>query len=228
MVVADIRLYREGLQRLLDAEEGIEVVATAGTSRQALVRQRSAKPEVLLVDQTVPDSLRLISTLRSASPEVKVVALTVEETEGEIIPCAEAGIDGYVTRDASAAELVATIRASLAGELRCSPKAAASLLRRVSQLAATGHPLRALTTRETEVLAFVERGLTNLRISESLGIEVATVKNHVHNILEKLQVGGRGEAAALYRRGAVSAGAGMEGLDPLVHQPRTRPGTSDS
>ncbi len=200
MIVADIRLYREGLTRLLDSVGGIEVAATAGSKDQALERLRESAADTVLVDRTVPDSLTLISRIRSAFRDVKVVALTCEEVEGEIISLAEAGIHGYVTREASAEELAQTIRAAEAGELRCSARTARFLLRRVSDLAALRHPLSELTTREVEVLSFVERGMSNRRISTSLGIEVATVKNHVHNILEKLHVTGRGEAAALYRR----------------------------
>jgi DNA-binding NarL/FixJ family response regulator len=217
MVVADIRLYREGLTRLLDSVDGIQVVATAGTGDQALDRLRGSSPDTLLVDRTVPDSLTLVSRVRAADSDIKIVILTIEEVEEEIIRCAEAGVDGYVTRNATAAELVSTIRAARAGELRCSPGAAGSLLRRVNHLAAHRHPLKLLTDREVEVLTFVERGMSNRGISESLGIEVATVKNHVHNILEKLQVKGRGEAAAVFRRGVDGARFRLRDLDPEAH-----------
>ena len=205
MIVTGIRLYREGLTRLLDAVSEIEVVATADSRDQALERLREFSPDTVLVDRAIAGSLALISSIRSASRDIKVVALILEEAEGEVIPVAEAGVHGYVTHDASAKELVQTIHASRAGELRCSPRTARHLLRRVSHLATRRHPLSALTTREVEVLAFVERGMSNRNISRSLGIEVATVKNHVHNILEKLQVRRRGEAAALYRSGSAPA-----------------------
>jgi DNA-binding NarL/FixJ family response regulator len=200
MVVADIRLYREGLKRLLEPVEDIDVVGSAGSGDQALDRLKILTPDTLLVDRAVPGSLRLVSKVRAADADLKVVILTIEEVEDEIIRCVEAGVDGYVTRNATAAELVETIRAARAGELRCSPSAAGSLLRRVKHLSAKRQPLEVLTDRELEVLTCVERGLSNRRISESLGIEVATVKNHVHNILDKLQVQGRGEAAAVFRR----------------------------
>lgn len=227
MVVADIRLYREGLARLLSSFEGFEVVATAGTRDRALERLASRDPGVVLVDRSVPDCLTLVSGLRSARPDIKVVVLTLEEDEGAVLPCAEAGIDGYVTRDASAEELVAAIRAAQAGELHCSPKTAGSLLRRVSHLAAARHPLSVLTKREVEVLGFLERGMSNRKISESLGIQVATVKNHVHNILEKLRVGGRGEAAAMFRRERLPEGAELKDLDREIHGSRPRPRATD-
>ena len=214
MVVADIRLYHEGLKRLLDSVDGIKVVATAGTSEHALAQLPGYSPDTLLVDRTIPDSLTFISRVRSVNPDISVVALTVNEVEDEIIPCAEVGVDGYVTRDASVKELVETIRAAKAGELRCSPKTAGSLLRMVAHLSALRHPLSALTNREVEVLSFVERGMSNRGISESLGIEVATVKNHIHNILEKLDVSGRGEAAAVFRRDVFPTRVKVQDLDP--------------
>ena len=139
---------------------------------------------------------------REQAPATKVVALTVADVDQEVLSCAEAGVTGFVTRDGSLADLIAAVEAAQRGELFCSPRMAASLLRRVSALAREGPSTPRLTDRESEVLAYLERGLTNQAIAQALGIEVPTVKNHVHSILEKMRVKRRGEAASVWRRAA--------------------------
>jgi DNA-binding NarL/FixJ family response regulator len=139
--------------------------------------------------------------LVAAIPEVKVVAFAVPETESDIIACAEAGVAACVTREASFGELVATIERVGSGESLCSPQVAAVLLRRVATLAAARsvEPASALTGREREILDLIDEGLSNKQIAQRLCIELPTVKNHVHNLLEKLDVQSRYEAAALMR-----------------------------
>ncbi len=130
------------------------------------------------------------------------MALAVSEVESDVLAWAEAGVVGYVPREASLEDLVSTIEAVVRGELRCSPRIAATLFRRVTKLSANRrHTPQGihLTPRELEILDLIDHGLSNKQIAGKLGIEVATVKNHVHNILEKLQVNRRGEAAARMR-----------------------------
>ena len=131
-----------------------------------------------------------------------MVALGVADADDHVLGCAEAGVAGYVPRDASLDDLVAVIESAFRGEAICSPRIAGSLLRRIATLAAGQNgtmPLAHLTGREREIVRLIDRGLSNKEIARDLGIEVATVKNHVHNILEKLQVRRRGEAAARMR-----------------------------
>ena len=119
-----------------------------------------------------------------------------------MLPLAEAGIAGWVTREASVDDLRATVASAAAGEAVFSPRLAASLLRRVAALASerrVGAQATPLTRRQREILALIDEGLSNKEIARRLSIEVATVKNHVHNILEKLEVTRRAEAAALVR-----------------------------
>ncbi len=136
-------------------------------------------------------------------PNVKIVAIAVREIEHDIIACAEAGVTGYVPREASIADLIAAVMGAVQGELKCSPRIARSLFRRVSVLARAGAvtsgDLRSLTPREVQIARLIHQGMSNKEIALKLCIEVATVKNHVHNILEKLQVKNRREAMVCTR-----------------------------
>jgi DNA-binding NarL/FixJ family response regulator len=202
LIAADVRLYREGLAQLLQGHAGIEIVGAACDPEEALETVRSLHPDVLLIDRTMRGSLSAMRRAREQAPAIKVVALTVAEVDQEVLACAEAGATGFVARDGSVADLIAAVEAAQRGELCCSPRMAGSLLRRVSVLAREGPATPRLTDREGQVLRYLERGLTNQAIAQALGIEVPTVKNHVHSILEKLRVKRRGEAASVWRRNA--------------------------
>ena len=202
VIVSDIRLYREGLAQVLGRESLFRLAGTASGSDEAMAQVEAYSPDLLLVDMALAESADLIRNIRAVAPDIKVVALSVAETERDVCACAEAGVSGYVARHASLADLVATLESAARGEALCSPRMAASLIRRVAALARTqpaGSGELRLTPREREILPLLDGGLANKEIATRLGIEVATVKNHVHNILDKLQVHRRGEAAALAR-----------------------------
>lgn len=202
LIVSDIRLYREGLAQVLERQEQFRVAGTAADAEGVVAELRARRPEVVLVDMAMPESLGMVRVILNLAPEVKVVALSVAEIERDVCACAEAGVAGYVPRQASLADLVAVLESAARGEALFSPRMAASLLSRVAALAATqpnGSPQMRLTPREREILRLLDEGLANKEIAQRLGIEVATVKNHVHNILEKFQVHRRGEAAARMR-----------------------------
>jgi DNA-binding NarL/FixJ family response regulator len=140
-----------------------------------------------------------IRALRERRPGTPIVGFGVEEVEGEVLACAEAGLAGYVPCDASLDDLVMRIQSVFRGELMCPPRIAASLFRRLESASANAAPAAtalALTSREREVLTLIGGGLSNKEIAGRLNIEVSTVKNHVHNLLEKLQVTSRAQAAA--------------------------------
>jgi len=200
LIVSDVRLYREGLAHILAEERRLAIVGATADPQVAvrLIVQHGA--DIALVDMAMPPGFAAIRGLAAAAPDLKVVALGVRETEQDLIACAEAGVAGYVPRAASVEDLVAALESVGRGELLCSAQTAAALLRRVAALAAgrggSAQPLSNLTRREREIGGLLEAGLSNKDIAVRLGIEVATVKNHVHNVLEKLQVHRRGQAAA--------------------------------
>lgn len=202
VIAADIRLYREGLAEMLGREAGITVVGTAADWPQSLARVRDLMPDVLLVDMAMPESVFAVRSISAAAPVVKVVALAVPESERDVIAYAEAGIAGYVTREASIEELVQAVESAARGELILSPRMAATLLRHVAVLATergADMPEARLTTRELEIVELIDDGLSNKEIARRLSIGLPTVKNHVHHILEKLHVTRRSEAAARVR-----------------------------
>jgi two-component system nitrate/nitrite response regulator NarL len=208
-IVAEIRLYREGLARLLDAEPDMRVVGKTALWVDAVNPVRRTEPDVVLLD-AVAEARAAVSALRGAIPQSRVVALSIGDAEADILAWAEAGVAGFVTREDSISRLVAVVRGVVRDELPCSPQVASTLLRRVGALASDGalvEPRVRLTSRELEIVRLIERGLSNKEIGGELCIELATVKNHVHNILEKLHVHRRTEAVARLRGGAVRSAA---------------------
>jgi two-component system nitrate/nitrite response regulator NarL len=201
LVLADIRLYREGLAEVLGRSDVIEVVATAGDVWDALDTLDSQAVDIALVGMSAGKTLRAGAALARAHPETQVVALAIDNTD-DVVAVIEAGVAGFVPKEASLAELVSTVESVSRGEMPCSPRVAAGLRRRLAELAPQRQGMTnqaRLTTRERQVLALVGEDLSNKEIAQRLSIEVATVKNHVHNLLEKLQVHRRRDAVALMR-----------------------------
>jgi two-component system, NarL family, nitrate/nitrite response regulator NarL len=197
VIATDVRLFREGLAEILGRQTAVTVVGIASHASEALERVAELRPDVALVDVGMLDGLACVRAMTRLSGETKVVALGATDSEAGIVSCAEAGVAGFVPRDGSLDDLVSAVEYVTRGELACSPRAAAVLLRQVSTLAlarATPASMPALTVRELDVLRLLDRRMTNKEIARQLGIEVATVKNHVHNLLEKMQVHRRRDA----------------------------------
>lgn len=217
VISAEIGVYADGLALGL-AGFDLDVAGTATDAVETLRLVREREPDVLLLDMAMPAGLSLLRVVTEERSAVHVLALAIEESEELVIACAEAGIAGFVPRDASIAHVAGIVRAVARGEAPCSPRIAARLLHRVAVLAAAlpEEPADSvLTPREAEILALIDEGHSNKQISRALFIEVATVKNHVHNILSKLQVSRRSQAAAVVRS---ARGAG--GLKPSGREPR--------
>jgi DNA-binding NarL/FixJ family response regulator len=205
-VIAEIRLYRDGLTDVLCREPEIEVVGAVGGWEEAAPMLRSLRPEVVVVDMATTGGLQLVGAIRALEPTPKVVALAVPNAEDKLLACAAAGVSGYVTREDSLETMVAAIQSVARGELLCTPRMAAALLDRVHALTTDRTQLggHELTPREREVLVLIGEGLPNKAIAQRLCIELPTVKNHVHHILEKLRVHRRADAVARLR-GEVAA-----------------------
>lgn len=198
VVVSTIRLYREGLAASLGGRRAIEVVGTAVDAEAELREITALRADVVLVDTNA--AATCARALARAAPDVRVVALAVTEADADVIPLVEAGVVGYLTTEQSLDDLTELIASVARGESPMSPSLAAMLVRRIAVLANERGPHLdgvVLTRREREILALIKRGLSNKQIAGELHIELATVKNHVHHILEKLGVSGRDQAASL-------------------------------
>ena len=206
-IVDDNRLLREGLVSMLAEQSDISVVGAAASGRKALDEIKVQKPEVALIDIGMPgkDGIAVTQELRRDLPEVKVVILGMVDLTDEIMACIEAGAAGYVLKEASFGHLVETIHSVQRGESFCSPRMAASLFSRIAELAGERLPkipasAVKLTARELEIINEIAAGLSNKEIAKRLSIEAQTVKNHVHNILDKLHLHTRLEAVEYARK----------------------------
>jgi len=221
-ILAEIRFYREGLARFLSAQPGLQVVGTAVDVASAVEFAGRTRFDVVLLDLAMRAALDAAAVLAGVAPASRIVALGIYEDEGEVVSLAEVGVSGFVARDASLDDLSRAVKSAASGETLCSPRVAAMLARRVSSLARQqlAQPAEIpLTRRQLEIVGLIGEGLANKVIARRLCIEVPTVKNHVHNILERLGVQRREDAVRAVRSLATrapSAGAPGEHLDRAV------------
>ena len=205
MLVDDHAVVRQGLRAFLSLQVDIDVCAEAGSADQAAVLAREHRPDVALVDMFMPggsgiDATRMIC---AESPATRVVILTSSVDEDQVRPALEAGATGYQLKEIGGAELVDTVRRSARGEAVLHPKIAPGLVRalRGEDRAQVG----LLSAREREVLLLIAQGLSNQAISDRLGIGEATVKTHVGNVLAKLNLTDRTQAAVwAWRQGLLA------------------------
>jgi DNA-binding NarL/FixJ family response regulator len=201
LIASDVRLCREGLAASLIASGRLGVAGTVAGSDLTVACISRLRPDVVLLDMALAGCLLLPAALRAEFP-VKFVAFAVSEIDDDILACAEAGISGYIGKDGSAEDVVATIERAICDELLCSRRIASALFQRLAVLAqpqAGRSNVDGLTGREREIIDLIDKGHSNKEIALRLKIAAATVKNHVHNILEKLGVHRRAAAAAAVR-----------------------------
>lgn len=201
IILVEVCLYRDGLERALAQSPQVVVAGSTSHIGEATVAIRALQPDIVLLDPGADPDFSLAAAMPDLSPPTRIVALGVREVEDDVFRCAEAGMAAYVPRDASVADLVAVIENAAKGELRCSPRIAGSLFRRIASLSdsrASSGPV--LTRREGEIVRLIDDGLSNKQIARRLQIEVSTVKNHVHNLLRKMNASRRSVAAARARR----------------------------
>lgn len=199
VVAVAVRLYRDGLAATLGAHPHLRVDGVAGTLPEALNAVNRHRPDVVIVDVALDDALGLMRTLRAGDSKSRILAIAVTEEINTILNYVEAGADGFVTANSTVEELVEAVERIVDGELLCSARMAAQLLKRATEqhvrLPLRG-AIRSLTDRETQVLSLLKLGRSNKQIGLALNISEATVKNHVHHLLEKMQVSTRGQAIA--------------------------------
>jgi two-component system nitrate/nitrite response regulator NarL len=208
-IVTAVTLYRDGLTLALHGTPGLRVCGAAAGPFEFGSALATAERPVLLLDVATVAGPQAVGEIQQAYPRVRVMALGLAEITTEIVTWIEAGAAGYLTREQSLGELVAAIASLARDEVACPPQVAAALMRRVATLAAERRRVWAndlLSPRELEVVTLIDRGLSNKQIAAQLFITLATVKNHVHKILEKLDVHARAEAAAYLRGRYVAQG----------------------
>jgi DNA-binding NarL/FixJ family response regulator len=198
-VVDDQELFRRGLTMLLGVEDDIEVVGEAGDGVAATELAATAVPDVILMDVRMPkrSGIEACVAIKDVAPTARIIMLTVSDEEVDLYDAVKNGASGYLLKDSSIDEVAQAIRVVAEGQSLISPSMAIKLLDEFKQMSRTDRqqvPSPRLTDRELEVLKLVAQGLNNREIAKRLFISENTVKNHVRNILEKLQLHSRMEA----------------------------------
>ena len=204
IIATDVRLYGDGLAHALRADGRLAVIGSASSTAAAFAMAHALRPGVMLLDAAMPGALAGLRATRAELPALRVVAFAVSDAAEDVLACVEAGAAAYLSRAGTVDDLVTTVARVTRGEAHCEPRVTAALFRRLADLADAAEPAPAhdaafLTGREIEIVALIDEGLTNKAIAARLRICPATVKNHVHNILEKLHVRRRAEAASQLR-----------------------------
>jgi DNA-binding NarL/FixJ family response regulator len=201
LVADDHPLFREGVTHSLTSEPDFNIIGQAAGGEEALRLARDLLPDVVLLDIGMPgwDGLVTAEKIATACPATNIVMLTVFEDEDKLLAAFKAGARGYVLKGVSARELASVVRAAARGEVYVSPSLAAGIMVALTR-GGPADPLEELTDREREVLRLVAEGLTNREIGERIHLAEKTVKHYMTNILGKLHVRSRVEAALLAAR----------------------------
>ena len=210
MIVDDHEMVRRGACSYLEAQPDISVVAQAGSGEEAVRLAQEHIPDVVLMDLVMPgmDGVEATRKVKNASPRTQIIILTSFHQDEYIFPALQAGAISYLLKDVKAAELLEAIRRAAQGEATLHPKIAARVIKTFQDLAnEEASPFTALTEREMEVLKLIAKGYSNEKIAEQLVISLGTVKGHVSNILSKLHLVDRTQAAVYaWQKGVVRRG----------------------
>lgn len=206
LLVDDHSVVRQGLRMFLNLEDDLNVVGEAENGAEALERIAELEPDVVLMDLMMPvmDGLEAIERVKVDFPDVEVVALTSVLEDRSVVRAIKAGAIGYLLKDTEAGELCKSIRAAAQGKVQLSPEASSRLMKALQ----SGDPLEDLTEREFEVLIALSQGSSNKEVADRLCVTEKTVKTHVSNVLSKLGVKSRTQAALYaWQTGLVKPGS---------------------
>jgi DNA-binding NarL/FixJ family response regulator len=197
LVVVSVRAYRDAIARAFDGHRELQVVGVAGPGAGALRLVDELAPDVALVD--VSTAAGIAAARAIAVTTTRPVALAAPEEDALVVACVQAGVRAFVAREGTLSDVVDAARSALRGDAVGSPQVVAALMRTVASTPGTPPSTAPLTARERQIVGLIDEGLSNKEIAARLCIELSTVKNHVHNALEKLGARGRSEAAARLR-----------------------------
>jgi DNA-binding NarL/FixJ family response regulator len=208
LLVDDHAMVRRGMRDFLSLHDDLEIVGEAADGAAAIAQAAALRPDVVVMDLLMPgvDGIDATARIKAADPDVEIVAITSFVEEARIVAALEAGASGFLLKDAEADELAAAIRAAASGEVHLDPAVAGIVARRMRHrpgggagggAEGGGDALGSLTARERDVLGAVARGLSNRAIADELGITERTARTHVSNILAKLGLASRTQAALL-------------------------------
>jgi len=195
LIADDHALVREGLRKLLELSDSIEILSEVGDGQGAINIARREKPDVILMDVNMPGTNGIIATrvIKREMPSIHVIALTIYEDE-EVVDMVKAGVSAYVLKDVAGSELIDTINRVMQGEVVIHPRVANRLVRELSRNEKKKNDVR-LTKRESDVLSLLVKGHSNKEMADAMFISEKTVKNHLTSIFRKLGVKDRTQAA---------------------------------
>jgi two-component system nitrate/nitrite response regulator NarL len=203
VIASSVRLVREGLARSLRERRDVTVVSAVDLSPAGIARIADARVDVVLVDVGQTESIAAVARLiKTASADARLVAFGLDEIDDRLFACAAAGFSGFVSSESGGDELHRALIDVMEGRIHCAPHIVTAIFNRLASLSrelSRRGSLPSLTSREREILALAAQSRTNKEIASELGITSSTVKNHMHNILQKLQVTRRGQAVARLR-----------------------------
>jgi len=202
VILSDVRFVRDALVMIFERSRKLNILGVAADFSAAFEQSMARHPDIALIDTALPDGFAIVRRIMQLAPEVRIVALALAEREDEVIAWAESGVSGYIPRSVGLNEMVAILEGAMRGEQVCSPRVAGGLVRRLAAVSGHQRPAEpiALTQRELEIVQLINDGLTNKEIARRLEIGLATAKSHVHNLLGKLGLERRAQAAKWIRR----------------------------
>ena len=197
LLIDDHQVVRQGLRDFLEVQEGIAIVGEASSGEEGVHLARELIPDVVLMDLVMPgiDGVEATRQIKAASPNTRVIVLTSFADDNKVFPAIKAGAISYLLKDVSPEELAHAIRAAQRNEAVLHPEVAARLMQEFSAPRSDEAPVEQLTPRELEVLRLIARGKSNKEIADALIVSEKTVKTHVSNILSKLHLADRTQAA---------------------------------
>jgi two-component system NarL family response regulator len=212
LIVDDHALFRQGVRNAIEPEEDFEVVGEAGDGTEAVAKAKELRPDLILMDINMPhgNGLEAVSAIKRELPAVRIIMLTVHDEDENLLEALKRGAKGFLSKRVRAKDLLDSLRDVMKGRVTIAGPMAEKILKEFVRLAEieAGHIASQLTPREKEVLQKLSEGLSNKDIGLSLSISKNTVKTHVTNILRKLHLQTRSQAAAYARRWGLDEGEG--------------------